>query len=223
MRVWLIGALLMLLVAAVVRPLLFPRPASLGGNRFPWITMTILLVAVLVLGWFEWRWRQVQYEAADAVRTLTGRADAEVECQRSGAQLVFLGDESGRVEWVQGDERNTGNVAWLDHETCAELAAWLRSDRSSPTIEQVTAVHVLTHEAIHVSGHRNEAMAECVAMAFDARLAELLGATAEQAAVLAQRYAEQVYPRMPSSYRGDCAALLRSIGLTAPAGQAWPG
>jgi hypothetical protein len=67
------------------------------------------------------------------------------------------------------------------------------------------AVHVLTHEAMHLAGLVGEAAAECAAVQRDAHTARLLGAAPADAAALAAAYWHGVYPQMPDSYRsGDC-------------------
>jgi hypothetical protein len=69
----------------------------------------------------------------------------------------------------------------------------------------VVAVHVLTHEAMHLAGVVDEAAAECAAVQRDAHTARLLGAAPADAAALATSYWQRVYPHMPDGYRsGDC-------------------
>jgi hypothetical protein len=69
----------------------------------------------------------------------------------------------------------------------------------------VVAVHVLTHEAMHLSGRLGEAAAECAAVQRDAHTARLLGARPGDAAELAAAYWRNIYPLMPEGYRsGDC-------------------
>jgi hypothetical protein len=69
----------------------------------------------------------------------------------------------------------------------------------------VVAVHVLTHESMHMRGLTNEAAAECAALQRDETTAQLLGATAAEARSLARDYWLTVYPDMPSDYRdGGC-------------------
>jgi hypothetical protein len=65
------------------------------------------------------------------------------------------------------------------------------------------AVHVLTHEAMHMSGAADEAETECEAMQRDARMARLLGAALSDARYLASWYWQTVYPRMSPEYRSD--------------------
>jgi len=90
----------------------------------------------------------------------------------------------------------------IKRDQCGDLSDYLRSDQEQPTSEQIVAVHVLTHEAIHMSGVRSEAETECLAMQRDAQMAELLGASPE-AARLSVTYWREVYPRMPDAYRSE--------------------
>ena len=63
------------------------------------------------------------------------------------------------------------------------------------------AVHVLTHESMHMAGLTAEAEAECAAVQRDAQTARLLGANAQQAEFLSRAYWHGVYPDMPDDYR----------------------
>ncbi|MGH2697831.1 MAG: hypothetical protein ACRDJL_01355 [Actinomycetota bacterium] len=65
------------------------------------------------------------------------------------------------------------------------------------------AVHVLSHEAIHMSGVSNEAQTECMAMQRDTEMAQLLDAPPRAAGALAIAYWRDVYPSMPAGYRSD--------------------
>ena len=62
-------------------------------------------------------------------------------------------------------------------------------------------MHVLTHEAMHLSGRLNEAAAECAAVQRDAHTARLLGAPDAAAGELAAAYWRNIYPLMPDGYR----------------------
>lgn len=125
-----------------------------------------------------------------------------VHCQTSGETWTDLGTELGYVKWGPGGvpERTT----LIKYGVCADLRSWLSSDKKIPRPDQVVAVHVLTHETMHMIGITNEAQAECAAMQRDARMAQALGATPAQAQVLARRYWVEVYPQMPEGYTGGC-------------------
>ncbi len=93
----------------------------------------------------------------------------------------------------------------IKREQCCDLSAYLRSDKESPTTEQIVAVHTLTHEAIHMSGVTNEAETECIAVQRDEDMARALGASPEAATRLAETYWETQYPHLTIEYRkADC-------------------
>ena len=89
----------------------------------------------------------------------------------------------------------------IKRDQCRHLAAYARSDKRRPTRDQVVAVHVLTHEAMHLSGRLGEAAAECATVQREAHTARLLGARPSDAAA----YWRNIYPLVPGGYRsGDC-------------------
>jgi len=76
-----------------------------------------------------------------------------------------------------------------------------------PGDDEVVAVHVLTHESMHIRGLTDDAAAECAAVQRDAMTARFLGADLAAAAALAHRYWTRMYPQMLDGYRsGGCAA-----------------
>jgi len=137
----------------------------------------------------------------DAASVVAGGPVA-VHCQTAGETWTDAGAELGYVRWGPGGvpERRT----LIKYDACADLRSWLSSDKQDPRLDQVVAVHVLTHETMHMTGLTDEAHAECAAMQRDAAMAEELGATHAQAQALAHRYWLEVYPRMPDGYTGGC-------------------
>jgi hypothetical protein len=188
--------------------------AYVRGTR-PVVSVAILLVLLVPALWTEIRWLRVQSAATATVQQLTGNRDAGVQCQRALATFLWAGADLGRVEWDQPDR------AWLTLETCQHLGSWYRSDRSAPTLDEAIAVHVLTHEAMHVDGERDEAVTECRALQSDARTVVLLGGTAEQGSALARRIAREVYPTMSDEYRSSECRPGGSLDLT-PDDGSWP-
>ena len=158
-----------------------------------WLGLTVAALTV------EVRHQWVQNVATKAVREVSGRPGTQAVCTRRTADMLDLSNTAGKVMYDRPD------VAVLRADTCADLASWLSGTKLSPTLAQVTAVHVLVHEAVHVSGEFNEATTECVAMSLDERVALSLGAPRTGAEALARTYAQQVHPHMPDLYRADCA------------------
>ena len=137
---------------------------------------------------------------AGAASVLAG-ARVAVRCQTLGGAFVDAGPELGYVRWRADGSPEPWTL--IKRDQCRHLSAYLRSDKRRPSRDQVMAVHVLTHEAMHLAGTLEEAAAECAAVQRDAHTARLLGAPAPAAAALAVTYWRELYPRMPDSYRSS--------------------
>jgi hypothetical protein len=184
------------------------------GTR-PVVSVAVVLALLVPALWTEMRWLRVQSAATTSVQQLTGRPTARVQCQRALDTFVWAGADLGRVEWDEPDR------AWLTLETCQHLGSWYRSDHEEPTLDEAIAVHVLTHEAMHVAGGRNEATTECRALQNDARTVVLLGGSPEQGSTLAERVATEVYPTMSEEYRTSECRPGGALDLT-PGDGSWP-
>jgi hypothetical protein len=179
------------------------RTDELGRpRRFPWVTVALLLamgVGAAVPGVLR---ASQERRLGGAASALAG-ARVAVRCQSFGGAFVDAGPELGYVRW-----RADGHPeAWtlIKRDQCRHLAAYVRSGKARPSRDQVVAVHVLTHEAMHLSGRLEEALAECAAVQRDAHTARLLGAGPAEAAGLAAAYWRNLYPLMPDGYRsGEC-------------------
>ena len=202
MLVWLAALVLAAAVVATVRWWL-RRVDSLGRARpFPLLSVVLLVVAGVGLLAPVARHEQLEDRLSSTASALVG-SPADVRCQTAGQEFVDAGAELGYVRY--GRDGVPERATLIKRGPCRALARYLRSDRQDPSHDEVVAVHVLTHEAMHMSGVTQEARAECLAVQQDARTARLLGASAEEAADLARRYWTSVYPRMPSRYvSADC-------------------
>ncbi len=197
MLTWLASGLLLAAVVAGGRWWL-RRVDALGRARpFPVFSVTVLVilgVGLLVPGV---RREQIEDRLEIAASSLVG-VPVVVECQTAGREFIDLGSELGYVRF--GADGVPERATLIKRAPCRELARYVGSDHDHPTDAQVVAVHVLTHEAMHMSGITDEARAECLAMQHDARTARLLGAAPDEAAELARLYWRTVYPQMPSRY-----------------------
>jgi hypothetical protein len=109
-------------------------------------------------------------------------AHVKVHCQTAGQEFVDAGAEFGYVRW--GADGVPEHQTLIKREQCAALRSYLRSSKHTPTESQVVAVHILTHESMHMRGASNT-----------------------DAAALARRYWLALYPRMSEDYRSpDCRA-----------------
>jgi hypothetical protein len=175
------------------------RSDGLGRPRpFPWVSVA-LLVLLAVAGAVPGVLRAHQERRLGRAASVLAGARVAVRCQTLGGAFVDGGPELGYVRW-----RADGHPepwALLKRDQCRHLGAYVRSGTHRPSRDQVLAVHVLTHEAMHLSGRLDEAAAECAAVQRDARTARLLGAADADAAGLAAAYWHDLYPLMPDGYR----------------------
>lgn len=186
-----------LTVRAVVR--LVRRSASFQGIAVAALVLwSVLLVAA---GFFEVRHHHAQAAATQATRMASGDPGARAVCARTGADWMDL---SGTLGFVRYDDQRTSR---LRASTCAALGSYLWGSQESPTLQEVVAVHVVSHEAQHVAGEFDEGVAECLAMRWDVRVAESFGASEEQAQALAARYLTEVYPYQREGYVRDCSTV----------------
>ncbi|WP_028049063.1 hypothetical protein [Cellulomonas sp. URHD0024] len=144
---------------------------------------------------------RLEHRLQDGASQVAGGSVA-VHCQTAGETWTDLGSELGYVRWTAEGVPERRTV--IKYRVCGDLRSWLSSDKRDPGEDQVVAVHVLSHETMHMVGIDNEAQAECAALQRDAEMAEALGATPTEAQALAHRYWVEVYPRMPDGYTGGC-------------------
>lgn len=162
-------------------------PTLLGG-----FAVLGLIASVSVEGIHRWQEHTYSAVASD----LAGR-EAKVHCQRlSAAMFDILGPE-GFVPYDAGGR--AGQDIYLTWEVCKDLAAY-KVGRRDLDRDRVIAVHILTHEAMHVSGDTNEASTECKAIQRNTTTARALGADPTAADALAQTYYATIYPNIEASY-----------------------
>jgi hypothetical protein len=141
---------------------------------------------------------RLENRLSDAASQISGR-DVFVQCQSFGAAFI---DPSANLGHVAFDSSGRAEPQTLiKRDQCRDLSGYIASDKERPTHEQVVAVHVLTHESMHMAGTAAEWEAECMAVQNDSRMAELLGASPSAARALALYYWTNVYPNMPAEYR----------------------
>jgi hypothetical protein len=180
------------------------RVDTLGRPRsFPMLATGIPIAIAVATGVPVVQHSRLEHRLAAVASQLAG-LPVTVRCETLGQAWTDAHPESGYV-WFGADGRpeHSATITW---QTCSDLGSWTGSDHTSSSLEQVVAVHVLTHEAMHMAGLRNEAAAECAAVQRDVRTALLLGATPMQARTMAARYWTEIYPRLSEDYRtASCA------------------
>jgi hypothetical protein len=179
------------------------RYDGLGRRRpFPYLSVALLAVLAVASAVPPYLRAREEDRLSAAAGQLVG-AHVRVRCQTAGQEFVDAGAELGYVRW--GADGVPEHRTLIKREPCAALRSYLRSSKRTPTESQVVAVHILSHESMHMRGEKDEAAAECEAMQRDARTAALLGASSVDARALARRYWLALYPRMSDDYRSpDC-------------------
>ena len=179
------------------------RRDALGRERDLPVLSVSLLVLVAVVAAIPGAERKMEERRLARVASVLAGRHVSVHCQDGAEAFVDAGSELG---WVRfGADGVPEPRTLIKRAQCQDLKSYLKH-RSDPSWDEMVAVHVLTHESMHMRGEPNEAVAECEAVQRDAVTATELGASPEQAHALAVRYWQQVYPRMPEDYvSSDCA------------------
>lgn len=178
------------------------RRDALGRERDLPVLSVSLLVVIAVVAAIPGAQRMIEERRLARVASELAGRHVSVHCQDGAEAFVDAGSELG---WVRFSADGVPEPRTLiKRAQCLDLKSYL-AHRADPSWDEMVAVHVLTHESMHMRGERNEAVAECEALQRDALTAARLGATPAQAHALAVRYWQQVYPRMPEDYvSADC-------------------
>jgi hypothetical protein len=183
------------------------------------MTATRILVAVAAvaaLGFYVGPYRDKQQDEerlAKIAGVIAGR-DVTVSCPGTLATLTEVSAHDGSVIFTS-DGRPT-DEAKLSSRTCSRLRALLNGQigldcldsggACSQALEDVAvAVNVLSHEAWHLAGERDESVAQCYALQTNENTAIRLGATQAEARAIAEFVVRRVQPALPSEYKTtDC-------------------
>ncbi len=169
------------------------------GRRFRAVIAGLVSILALTAGYFEVAHHQRQQLATDALGVLSEVKGAKVNCERLSEELFNISQYQGYVYY------DGSNVAHLRRNVCHGLWDYAHGGQSNPTEEQILAVHLVGHEAMHINGVLSESVAECAAAQLSHLTAEKLGATPEQARDLQRRYFVGYYPRQRNNYiSGEC-------------------
>lgn len=170
-----------------------------GPEAIKWFLIIPLVMILGVGGWFEFRWWSGVNAGSALVKYASGNEEASLDCQRLEEILVDV------KPFLKGFVNlETPEVAHMKYEECNFLMDWFRSDKKNPTSDQAYALHVLTHESMHVAGIMNEAETECAAIRNFVDVAEKSDASYEVAKKMQAMYLHDWWPRLPGSYKSSC-------------------
>jgi hypothetical protein len=179
------------------------RRDELGRPRdFPVFSVSLLAVIAIAAA-VPVVWRLEEEDRLSHVASALVGHPVRVHCQSFMQAMSDLGAELGYVRYDMDGDPEPSTL--IKRDPCGLLRSYYDGHRSRPSRDMTIAVHVLSHESMHMRGLTAEAAAECAAVQRDIRTAELLGATPLQARELARDYYLAVYPDMPDEYRdGEC-------------------
>lgn len=190
------------------------RPFDAIGRRRKFPTVTVVALAMVAVGLSVPTLLRHREESrlGKAASVLAGKS-VSVHCQTFGQTFTDLSGELGYVKYgPDGPESRTT----IKRGPCKDLKNYYGGDQHRPSPEEIIAVHVLTHESMHMRGETNEAIAECEAMQRDAETAQLLGATPQEGLALARAYWLTDYPNMPDAYSSEDCKLGGSLDEQLP-------
>jgi hypothetical protein len=178
------------------------------------LVLALLLSAVAVyLGPYRER-QQDEAELARIASVIAGRG-VGVECPGVFGTLTDVSSRDGSVEF--DPDGRPADATKLSDSTCDRLRRFLAgdvaglgclalADRCPKAAEHAAvAVNVLSHEAWHLRGVRDEAAAQCYALQTNADTALQLGASADEARAIAAFVNRRIQPALPAEYRtADC-------------------
>lgn len=122
---------------------------------------------------------------ARVAENLLQRPNIEVDCNSYLEGMFHLGP-AGYV--YQGS-----NVINLEIRTCRDLRGYLENPQSA-SYRELWALHILTHEAMHIAGEFNEQLADCQAFQRNHVTAALLGVPEH----IAERNAVELHQKRPT-------------------------
>jgi hypothetical protein len=184
----------------------------------PKVTFSLLAIAVVVTGCVAWRHGKLEDRLSHAASTLAG-FPVRVHCQDLAGEATDISGDLGTVQFSA--DGTPAHATLIRREQCSALSSYLAKHGAHPSSAQILAVHVLTHETMHMRGLRAESAAECAAVQRDAHMARLLGASPADAQSLAAAYWRQDYPQLSDEYRSQECQPSGALDEHLPDG--WPG
>lgn len=176
----------------------------------------ILFLAVLCAAGGVFAFHEHQAAAREArelgaVATGLAGRPVRVQCQNIAAAAIDVSDEQGAVTFDASGRPS--DTAHLKRNTCQALGRFPRDARAGKlrclaapdscpdaVLADALAVHVLTHESMHLRGIQSESEAECLALGATAWTARDLGAPPTDANLVEQYARTRLYELLPADY-----------------------
>jgi hypothetical protein len=174
------------------------------------------LAALAVAGFYFGPHRSLEADEAElaSIATVIAGRDVAISCPGTLATLTEVSAQDGSVVFTP--DGKPANEAKLSGETCRTLRRFLHGGVAGLSClakpggacpaeveEAAIAVNVLSHEAWHLAGVRDEAATQCYALQTNAGTAARLGASREDAGAIAAYIVREVQPVLPADYRSS--------------------
>jgi hypothetical protein len=200
------------------------------------MTATRILVAVAAiaaLGFYAGPYRDRQHDEerlAKIASVIAGR-EVSVSCPGTFATLTEVAAHDGSV--VFNPDGTPTDEAQLSSRTCTRLRTILNGGAPGldclasggvcpkPVEDLAVAVNVLSHEAWHLAGQRDESVAQCYALQSNEDTAIRLGAAPAEARAIAEFVVRRVQPVLPPEYKTYACRDGGPLDLE-PATSRWP-
>jgi hypothetical protein len=193
----------------------------------------VAVAAVAALGFYVGPYRDKQHDEerlAKIASVIAGR-DVNVSCPGTLATLTEVSAHDGSV--VFKPDGTPTDEAKLSSRTCTRLRTLLNGGAPGldclvsgtvcpKAVEDIAvAVNVLSHEAWHLAGERDESVAQCYALQSNESTAIRLGATPAEAQAIAGFVVQHVQPMLPPEYKTHACRDGGPLDLE-PATSGWP-
>ena len=193
----------------------------------------VVLAAVAALGFYvgPYRDRQQDEERLAEIASVIAGRDVAVSCPGTLATLTEISAHDGSVAF--NADGTPADEAQLSSRTCSRLRTLLNGGAPGldclvaggacpKAVEDVAvAVNVLSHEAWHLAGERDESAAQCYALQSNEDTAIRLGATPAEARAIADFVVRRVQPVLPPEYKTHACRDGGALDLE-PGRTGWP-
>lgn len=169
-----------------------------------WRWLPIVLLAPALVGTVnEYRWYSFERSLSVATSPITGTVANNFGCERLTRNFWASRGLPGHVLFTADGVPH--HEAFLSAKMCAGIERFQRNPAAADD-DAIMAVHVLSHEAVHLTGVRSESLTECLALQMDEDVMMRMGAPAAVAAAAAHRYRTNIYPRLSAEYKAESCA-----------------
>lgn len=171
MRIILIAILLILVVVVLI--------AGIRNKfRISFLSIVVLLIPAVALGYFEWAWQDAQTQISKTVvAKITENRKSELKCQRLSEGFFDVWASEKLIEVPE-------NMVGLKYKVCGEILDYYKADpeaKPKPTLAQLEAMQLLSEESVKLANpDLKPAEAKCLGIKNIPLVVEALGGSPSQ-------------------------------------------